>query len=86
MKNMRVSLEMIDFKKFRTSLFTLASMTSDFLMQVEAEALYTEMDHVEKGILELITKHGISNLVMGAAADKHYSKYKPQKDFSFFHF
>ncbi|XP_041028667.1 U-box domain-containing protein 33-like isoform X2 [Juglans microcarpa x Juglans regia] len=43
-------------------------------MGVEAETLYTEMDRVEKGILELITKHGISKLVMGAAADKHYSK------------
>ncbi|KAG2725257.1 hypothetical protein I3760_01G057600 [Carya illinoinensis] len=27
-----------------------------------------------KGILELITKHNISKLVMGATADKHYSK------------
>lgn len=33
------------------------------------------MDSVEKGIVELITMHGIQKLVMGAAADKLYSKY-----------
>lgn len=29
---------------------------------------------MEKGILELISEHGIKKLVVGAAADKHYSK------------
>ncbi|KAL1830289.1 hypothetical protein ACET3Z_008701 [Daucus carota] len=39
-----------------------------------AEKLHIEMDSVEKGIVELITMHGIQKLVMGAAADKLYSK------------
>lgn len=57
-----------------------------FLMQVLAETLYTDINRVEKGIVELISLHDISKLVMGAAADKHYSRYKPHRIFSqFFH-
>ncbi|XP_052193096.1 U-box domain-containing protein 33 isoform X2 [Diospyros lotus] len=41
---------------------------------VRAEVLHIEMDSIEKGIVELISQHGIRMLVMGAAADKHYSK------------
>jgi hypothetical protein len=41
---------------------------------VRAEKLYVEMESIEKGILELISQHGIRTLVMGAAADKRYSK------------
>ncbi|KAJ6729754.1 PROTEIN KINASE putative-RELATED [Salix viminalis] len=43
-------------------------------MGVRAEKLYVEMESIEKGILELISQHGIRKLVMGAAADKRYSK------------
>ncbi|KAL8111318.1 hypothetical protein AgCh_019144 [Apium graveolens] len=39
-----------------------------------AEKLHIEMDSIEKGIVELITMHNIKKLVMGAAADKLYSK------------
>ncbi|XVE77149.1 hypothetical protein DITRI_Ditri13aG0038200 [Diplodiscus trichospermus] len=46
---------------------------------VPAEKLYIEMDSIEKGILEMISKNGIRMLVMGGAADKHYSKYRPHK-------
>ncbi|KAE8660472.1 U-box domain-containing protein 33 [Hibiscus syriacus] len=46
---------------------------------VQAESLYIEMDSIEKGILEMIFENGIQMLVMGGAADKHYSKYKPHK-------
>ncbi|KAL1219159.1 U-box domain-containing protein 36 [Cardamine amara subsp. amara] len=42
-------------------------------MQVTAEKIYIEMDSVEKGILQLISQRGVTKLVMGAAADKHYS-------------
>jgi hypothetical protein len=38
------------------------------------------MDSIEKGIVELIAQLGIRNLVMGGAADKHYSRYKPQRN------
>ncbi|XP_012440135.1 U-box domain-containing protein 32 isoform X1 [Gossypium raimondii] len=41
---------------------------------VQADALWIEMDSVEKGILEIIARHNIRWLVMGAAADKYYSK------------
>jgi hypothetical protein len=33
------------------------------------------MDRIEQGILELISKHQIKRLVMGAAAEKHYKRY-----------
>ncbi|XP_057510933.1 U-box domain-containing protein 33-like isoform X2 [Actinidia eriantha] len=41
---------------------------------VHAELVHIEMESIEKGILELISQHSIRKLVMGAAADKHYSK------------
>ncbi|KAI6707674.1 hypothetical protein NL676_010636 [Syzygium grande] len=43
-------------------------------MGVRAEKQFTEAGSIEKGILELIQEHGIRKLVMGAAADKRYSK------------
>lgn len=33
------------------------------------------MDSVENGIVEVIRQRNVKWLVMGAAADKHYSKY-----------
>ncbi|KAM7508648.1 hypothetical protein LguiA_019101 [Lonicera macranthoides] len=39
-----------------------------------AEKLQIEMDSIEKGIVELISQHGIRKLVIGAAADKQYSR------------
>ncbi|WZZ05457.1 hypothetical protein YC2023_091378 [Brassica napus] len=42
-------------------------------MQVSAETIYIEMDSIVEGILQLISQHGIKKLVMGAAADRHYS-------------
>ncbi|CAN4125658.1 unnamed protein product [Withania somnifera] len=41
---------------------------------VQAEKVVLEMDSIEKGIVELISQHGIGKLVMGAAANKCYSK------------
>ncbi|KAK4379260.1 hypothetical protein RND71_001122 [Anisodus tanguticus] len=41
---------------------------------VRADKLVIEMDSIEKGIVELISQHGIGMLVMGAAANKCYSK------------
>jgi len=41
---------------------------------VRAEKLHIEMDSIEKGILELISQHGIQKLVMGAASDKYYNR------------
>ncbi|XAR54055.1 Non-specific serine/threonine protein kinase [Bertholletia excelsa] len=41
---------------------------------VRPEVVCNEMDSIEKGIVELISQHGIRKLVMGAAADKQYSK------------
>ncbi|KAF3793588.1 U-box domain-containing protein 33 [Nymphaea thermarum] len=42
---------------------------------VEADHLITESENVGKGIVELVAKHDIGELVMGAAADKNFSKY-----------
>uniref|UniRef100_A0A5B6YJV6 RING-type E3 ubiquitin transferase n=1 Tax=Davidia involucrata TaxID=16924 RepID=A0A5B6YJV6_DAVIN len=41
---------------------------------VQAEILHTEVESIEKGIVELISQHGVKKLVMGAAVDKHYSR------------
>ncbi|KAK9910410.1 hypothetical protein M0R45_034375 [Rubus argutus] len=43
-------------------------------MGVRAEKLHIETDSIEKGIVELISQHGIRKLVMGAAADKCHSR------------
>jgi len=37
--------------------------------------MWIEMDNVEEGIVNMIVQHGIKWLVMGAAADKRYTKY-----------
>ncbi|KAG5538373.1 hypothetical protein RHGRI_019075 [Rhododendron griersonianum] len=42
------------------------------------DVLHIEMNSIEKGIVKLINQHGIRKLVMGAAADKHYSKKMPK--------
>lgn len=46
-------------------------------MQIHVDTLYIERDSVENGIVEVIEQYNIRWLVMGAAADKHYSKYIP---------
>ncbi|KAK7814512.1 u-box domain-containing protein 33 [Quercus suber] len=41
---------------------------------VQVGVEHTAMESIEKGIVDLISKHGIKKLVMGAAADKNYSR------------
>lgn len=41
---------------------------------VQGDSVWIEKDNVEDGIVEVITQQNIRWLVMGAAADKHYSK------------
>nr|XP_043628466.1 U-box domain-containing protein 33-like isoform X2 [Erigeron canadensis] len=41
---------------------------------VHLEVQYIEMDSIEKGIVEFILQYNVRRLVMGAAADKHYSR------------
>ncbi|KAK9147482.1 hypothetical protein Scep_006239 [Stephania cephalantha] len=41
---------------------------------VRVEKLDIEMDNIEQGIVALVARHGIRRLVMGAAADKNYSR------------
>ncbi|KAF3441506.1 hypothetical protein FNV43_RR15420 [Rhamnella rubrinervis] len=43
-------------------------------MGVRAEKLHVEMDSIEKGIVELISRLGIRKLVMGAATDRSHSR------------
>ncbi|OMO69260.1 hypothetical protein CCACVL1_19577 [Corchorus capsularis] len=42
---------------------------------VRAEKLYVQRDEVAKGIVELIHRHSIKKLLMGAAADEHFYEY-----------
>lgn len=42
--------------------------------KIQAEKLVIQMDDIGKGLLELIAQHQITELVMGAAADRQYSK------------
>nr|XP_011470343.1 PREDICTED: U-box domain-containing protein 32 [Fragaria vesca subsp. vesca] len=41
---------------------------------VQASEVWIEMDNVEEGIVEMIARHGIRWLVMGAAADELYTE------------
>ncbi|XP_021765087.1 U-box domain-containing protein 33-like isoform X1 [Chenopodium quinoa] len=43
-------------------------------MGVRADRMWIEMETVEDGIVKMIAQHGIKWLVMGAAADKNYTK------------
>ncbi|KAJ3680479.1 hypothetical protein LUZ60_016757 [Juncus effusus] len=43
-------------------------------LKVTVEKLVIERDNIVNGIIELISFHGITKLVMGAAADKQYSR------------
>uniref|UniRef100_A0A0D9XM60 RING-type E3 ubiquitin transferase n=1 Tax=Leersia perrieri TaxID=77586 RepID=A0A0D9XM60_9ORYZ len=43
-------------------------------MKVKCEKIIIENEHIAKGIVELILLHGVTKLVMGAAADKQYSR------------
>ena len=42
---------------------------------MQASEVWIEMDNVEEGIVEMIARHGIRWLVMGAAADELYTEY-----------
>ncbi|XP_064948682.1 U-box domain-containing protein 33-like isoform X1 [Musa acuminata AAA Group] len=44
------------------------------IKEVQAEKLVIEADDVCQGLVQLIAQHKITNLVMGAAADKKFSK------------
>lgn len=39
-----------------------------------AELYDVDNDSIEKGIVEFIIDHNVRRLVMGAAADKHFSR------------
>jgi len=45
-------------------------------LQVEADKVWIETDNIEKGIVDIVARHNIRWLVMGAAAEKYYSKYE----------
>ncbi|KAM0890417.1 hypothetical protein ACQ4PT_027056 [Festuca glaucescens] len=42
--------------------------------KVQAEKLVVESDDVAQGLVKLISEHRVTELVMGAVADKHYTK------------
>ncbi|XP_021730064.1 U-box domain-containing protein 33-like isoform X2 [Chenopodium quinoa] len=57
-------------------LHKLVSQYVSFVSQmgVRADRMWIEMETVEDGIVKMIAEHGIKWLVMGAAADKNYTK------------
>ncbi|KAK4751663.1 hypothetical protein SAY87_020461 [Trapa incisa] len=62
-----------------TEKLTMENILDEYLqicnqMGVQAEKLYLEKESIEKGILDLISVHGIRKLVMGAASDRRYSR------------
>ena len=44
-------------------------------MKVKCEKLVIEKEDAASGLVELISVHGITELVVSAAADRHYSRY-----------
>lgn len=46
---------------------------------MQAETVFAETDCIETGIVELVSLYGIIKLVIGAAADRSYSKYEPHR-------
>ena len=50
------------------------NLLNSLFCQVRAEKLVIEADDAAKGLIELIAHHGIAKLIMGAAADKHFSR------------
>lgn len=45
--------------------------------KVQAEKMVVESDDVAERLVQLISEHRVTALVMGAAADKNYTKYVP---------
>ncbi|CAL9100940.1 unnamed protein product [Musa acuminata var. zebrina] len=63
---------MLEKEKMNKSLNDYITISSQLKRKVEKVVI--EMDDIAKGLVELIERHRITKLVMGAAADKHYSK------------
>ncbi|KAJ4778235.1 U-box domain-containing protein kinase family protein [Rhynchospora pubera] len=62
----------VENEKMNKTMSTYMSMFARF--KIKPEKLIIESDDIADGLLSLITKHGITELVMGAGADKTYSK------------
>ena len=52
------------------SIHVLTLLTKACVLQVKASAITIEADYVQKGIVDLVNKHGIRKLVMGAVPEK----------------
>ncbi|KAK7857968.1 u-box domain-containing protein 33 [Quercus suber] len=50
---------------------------------VQAQRVWIDMDDIGKGIVELISRDGIKELVMGGALEKHYKEFSLVYDFEF---
>lgn len=51
-------------------LFSLLIIGKMLTLQVEATIIIIENDQVHKGIVELVNRHGVRKLVMGAVTEK----------------
>ncbi|XP_074559055.1 U-box domain-containing protein 33-like [Curcuma longa] len=63
---------MLERDKMNKSLNEYINLCSE--MKVKVEKVVIEMEDIANGLVELIELHCITKLVMGAAADKHYSR------------
>jgi K+-sensing histidine kinase KdpD len=52
------------------NLFSLLITGKMLTLQVEATIIIIENDQVHKGIVELVNRHGVRKLVMGAVTEK----------------
>ncbi|KAL0927180.1 hypothetical protein M5K25_001343 [Dendrobium thyrsiflorum] len=67
-----IAFRQLDREKMNKSLDNYLLVCSE--LKIKAEKIVIEADAVAKGLIEFIAQQGITKLVMGAAADKHYSK------------
>ncbi|KAI0528685.1 hypothetical protein KFK09_001227 [Dendrobium nobile] len=67
-----IAFQQLDREKMNKSLDDYLLVCSE--LKIKAEKIVIEADAVAKGLIEFIAQQGITKFVMGAAADKHYSK------------
>ncbi|KAH0469558.1 hypothetical protein IEQ34_001116 [Dendrobium chrysotoxum] len=67
-----IAFRQLDREKMNKSLDDYLLVCSE--LKIKAEKIVIEADAVAKGLIEFIAQQGITKFVMGAAADKHYSK------------
>ncbi|KAJ3693043.1 hypothetical protein LUZ60_012138 [Juncus effusus] len=66
------SYRQVETEKLNKTIHTYLTMFLRF--KIKAQRIVIERDDIADGLVSLISEHGITELVMGGAADKHYSR------------